>query len=460
MGSYYLGKGSTGVSDTILGSLGIKTVKSPTSAATTSPSAISQPMSSAPGSTSPGTPDNPETGGTPAATNPVILACRYKCDKQHRRDLVDAGDDSRLIEQAEEDWNNCLEACGDEVPDPGRKPCKQVCQEQYTLDKDADKLKLCLEKCPPDISIPSCKEECSNAWAIHRDEGRYNECLNRCDNNNSCPPGQVWNNATKKCEGTPNPQTCPEGQVWDATQKKCIPAATTGGCGPSNTPGEAHTGCEPCGKKYMANSAADCKAGYVFVPKGNNPGYQGQCECSKWCTDTGYEADCVTKKGTQNMGEFNWPPWMKSLMDRLGGRANQFMNMKPGYSDSVISAMFGQNFDKLRGADTATRQGAREGLASEGLLGTGAGADTMNRISWNTEQGVANTQRDLLAANEAVKRQDLTSFTDSAQKLLAQGMSMEQIREAINSSRRGEGSASQAMWLQYLMSLMNSYNQG
>lgn len=213
------------------------------------------------------------------------------------------------------------------------------------------------------------------------------------------------------------------------------------------------------GRKYPANAQGDCITGYVFVQKNNVAGYQGQCECQKWCQDIGYDTDCVTFLGTgaSKLGEYQYPQELQDLMGGLYARGREALARKPGYGDSVINALFGQGNDKMRQAAEATRMTTEANLADEGLLGTGVGQAALNQVALDSSAKTADLKRDVLIANEAQKRQDLQTFTDIAQKMAATGMTFEQIREAINAGRRGEGQASLALMLQYMLGLANSW---
>jgi hypothetical protein len=153
------------------------------------------------------------------------------------------------------------------------------------------------------------------------------------------------------------------------------------------------------------------------------------------------------------MGAYDYPQWLKDLMARLTGRANTFLGMKPGYSDTALTNMFGLNYDKVRRAGTATGDATTAALADAGMLGTGAGTAALQANAQNTEKNVVDLKREVMTANEAQKRDDLKSFTESANTLFQAGLNFEQIREAINSGRRGESQTSLALLIQYLLGL-------
>jgi hypothetical protein len=323
---------------------------------------------------------------------------------------------------------------------------------------------------------PACRAACDLAYrnAIARNpldlrgaQKAKDNCYSVCDGGTgtTCTPPMIWDDLQKKCV---NPDArCTPPAVWDDVQKKCV-TTNPGRCTPPAvwdgtkcvTPGGncgqgagvAYTGCPECGKKYMAKPGEACGAGYVPVQKPEGI----QCECQKWCVDAGWGEDCVTYKGTNpnpTPGSWEFPPELDALLKSLYGRANTFMGKKPGYSQGSLDSMFGVGYDRIRRAGTATNDATTAALQEQGMLGTGAGQGAIQANAWNTEQNVADLQREVFAAQEAQKRNDLTSFTESATRLFQAGLTAEQIKEAINSSRRGEGAQWTAMLLQYLLGM-------
>jgi hypothetical protein len=236
-----------------------------------------------------------------------------------------------------------------------------------------------------------------------------------------------------------------------ATIGSTVTKVITNECPSPPIKGITHPGCN-CGAAYLASSPDQCLPGYVFMGEGSD----SRCECQAWISagrPGGVESG--TTQGT--LGEYQYPPELQNLMGKLYGRANEMLARKPGFSDSLIRAMFGSNFDKIRGAERATRQQTMADLASEGMLGTGAARDILGNISWQTEKNVGDIQRDIFLANEAQKREDIQGFTDAASRLMSQGMSFEQVREAINAARRGEQMTALALMLQYFNSLTSAW---
>jgi hypothetical protein len=146
-------------------------------------------------------------------------------------------------------------------------------------------------------------------------------------------------------------------------------------------------------------------------------------------------------------------------MAGLSNRAGEYLNKKPGFGSSLLSQMFGQNYDAVRGAGKLSADQLMASLQGQGMLGTGSGNQALMNNAWNTERNVGDTTRQVQIANEEQKRKDLMDYTKMASDLTGQGVSFEQVREAINAARRGEGTTSMALMLQYLTTLMNSWAQ-
>lgn len=232
-----------------------------------------------------------------------------------------------------------------------------------------------------------------------------------------------------------------------------------GGGGTESCPegiGEAYEGCG-CGK-YYPTKTGKCVPGYVFIGRtgsgweGYAEGAIGRCECSKWCEDTGYGADCQGG-GQQGLGEYQYPAGLQELMDLLLGRAKDVLSRPEGFSQDALTSMFGKGFEGLRSGQAATREMTMEDLARQGMLGTGVGSKRLADQSWATEGMVGDIRRNIFLENEQQKRKDLELYTGLASSIFGGGMNYEQLREAINSGRRGEGQSA----LMMLLSLLNLY---
>ena len=212
--------------------------------------------------------------------------------------------------------------------------------------------------------------------------------------------------------------------------------------------GAAYEGC-PCGTEYYTK-IGNCPTGYGFIAKTDKPGYVGKCYCQKWVAET----DTGAQGGT--LGEYQPPSQISDLMNMLLGRSKELLGTAPGYSQDAIDAMFGRNFENIRAGERGTRNTLTDLLSGQGMLGTGTALGAMNKNAWNTEGNIGNLSRDLLIANEDKKKEDLINLSGAAQSLFGSGLQYENLLEAINASRRGEGSAAIAMLLQYWKSLVDA----
>jgi len=213
-----------------------------------------------------------------------------------------------------------------------------------------------------------------------------------------------------------------------------------------------HEGC-PCNAIYNTKTGK-CADGYQFVKRPNNgvradwaseidpvEGAVGTCECKAW----------ITKPNKANLGEYKYPAEMQSLMDLLLSRGKDFLGLTPGYTTEAKEAMFGKNFENVRDQETSQRKALEQSLSRSGMLGTGSGQGMLNDLSWQTEGNVTDVVRDLLIADEEKKKADLLDYTTAAQSVLSGGMNYQQLLEAINAARRGEGSSALQSLLAWLL---------
>jgi hypothetical protein len=204
----------------------------------------------------------------------------------------------------------------------------------------------------------------------------------------------------------------------------------------------------------------NCPSGYTFIARDPNnwtasdipvkAGAKGTCECNKAIED--WKAN----KGGGTLGDYQYPAGMEELMNMLLGRSKELLGTAPGYSQEAIDAMFGQGFENVRGAGAATGNAITDTMAGQGMLGTGTAANMLNRNAWNTENDITNLGRDIMIANENKKKEDLINLSTAAQSLFGSGLGYEQLREAVNSSRRGESSSALAMLLALYQSMLGA----
>ncbi len=324
----------------------------------------------------------------------------------------------------------CLQGCtgGD---DEGGSECEKGCAAQFPNRKIDPKQNVAYRKC-----VLNCP-------------GGEKSCMDKCKELDPTG-GQTYKDCSAKCVeiGRCKGVKCPPGQHCDPQDGRCIPdiippekcgkGIVKTGAYPN---GKAVEGC-PCSAAYLINEGDPCNPGYHPVGSGED----ARCECDKYTPDD-----------EETLGEYKFPLGLQALLDRLMGRANEYLDRKPGISDAVTRSMFGAGYDKLRGAGAASRNQAINELQSAGMSGTGAGMGDLGNLAWNTERGISDVIRQIMFANEGQKREDLSNYTNMASGLTNQQMTAQQLLEGINSGRRGESQASLALFMQYLAMLMNSW---
>jgi len=224
-----------------------------------------------------------------------------------------------------------------------------------------------------------------------------------------------------------------------------------GGC-PEGVGPKAYEGC-PCGEAYTTKTGT-CAPGYKFVSRspwqGNEDGAVyvegavGTCHCQKAIDD--WKAG----KG-KGLGQYQWPPELKDLYAKLMATAGGLL--PGGFSEEAITKMFGKGFENVRGLETPARESLLTNLGREGMLGTGQATTKLGDLSWAAERGVSDVMRDVFLQNELQKRKDI----ELSNLLFGGGINFNTILEQLNAGRRGEGQAALALFLQYFMSLMNSW---
>jgi len=338
-------------------------------------------------------------------------------------------------------------------------------------ESDADKAARCNTKCLQENrsgggNFAQCMADCLGTYP-----GIGEPCLQgRCATGLTCING-VCKRDLVSTDCIPqgpctSDEACKGGTCvgYDKASKKM------GNCDCGKAPGGPTTGCpEGTGTAYAKNpTACPCGVGYATITRKCATGYTlvtahrtkedwgasdipykegatGTCECTQAINDWS-----ENKKG--QLGEYKYPPEMQALMDLLLARGKEFMGLTPGFSQEAQDKMFGRGFENIRGQEAGQRTGMEQGLSRQGMLGTGAGQGMLNDLSWQTEGNVANLARDLFVGNEVKKKQDLLDYTSAAQGILGSGMGFEQLLEAVNASRRGEGSASLQALIAWLLS--------
>ena len=261
-------------------------------------------------------------------------------------------------------------------------------------------------------------------------------CINGCDAKfDIATQYNEWKACVDKCKGGGSGTGGGTGGGGGGTGAQCPEGS-----------GAAYDGCG-CGTEYYTKTGK-CPEGYGFIAKNDKPGYVGKCYCQKWVQETD---PAVTGKGTGTLGEYKAPAELTSLVNMLYGRAGDLLNAPLGYSQEAQDKLFGVNFENVRGQQRGTRESMNNVLGSQGMLGTGTETKLNAQGAWSNEAAIADLARQLFTANELQKKQDLMNYTGMANTLTGTGMGFENLIEAINSSRRGEGSAALSQFLSWLM---------
>lgn len=302
----------------------------------------------------------------------------------------------------------------------------------------------CRARCNEEFQ--ACRENCSvgggtSAACMASCANRFQTCVagcgeyEACTTNADCPEGQRCING--KCQSKGEEE---EGECYKM--------------GPTRP---NYDDCQ-CGVAFAAPDGSKCPGNYTWVPRGGQgwelweEGMHGRCECTRWM-----EAHTPGGPTPGGLGEFEWPPELQALYRSLMGRAGEFMGRRPGYSDAILRSIFGEGFEGIRGMGGRTREEMMDFLASQGLVGTGAGKGMAETQAWQTEKMLGDLRRDVGIRQAEQIREDLLGFTEAAQGLFGTGMGYTQIAEAINAARRGEGTEALEMLLQLLMGQYQSW---
>jgi len=203
-----------------------------------------------------------------------------------------------------------------------------------------------------------------------------------------------------------------------------------------------------CGDEWNT-ATTTCPPGYVFQSKQiggkQNPGMVGRCICEALTHGGG-----GTGSTAGSLGEYKYPSGMSELMSLLLGRGKELMGMPLGYSQEAQDKMFGLGFENVRAQEKPAREQLLNTLSRQGMSGTGTAAGQLSDLSWSAEKNITDLARQLFVGNEDKKKADLLDYTGAASNIYGQGMSSENLLEAINAARRGEGNTAMMLLLQLL----------
>lgn len=338
-----------------------------------------------------------------------VDTCQKNCDAKCRRETQDKANG----EAWQACYEECVKGCG------GGGDGDQGCSDTKPCPTGEKCINGKCEKNLPD----DCKAACKVKFpALGAD---YTACVAACGpDTTACPPGA---------------------QVWGAKDTKC-----------------------PCGKKYklpqwtVANGPTSCAAGYK--PDGylcrcddqtNYCTEDSQCDAGRTCVN----GQCQKTGETSGAGgTFGFSPNLKSLMARLGARANWLLDNPGGMTREERQAIQNRAFESTKAQERPALQSVKDQLARMGLSGSGIELSQMGDVRRQTGQNLASVGRDLSIDEAQRKVDDMLKTTGAAGAIVGQQTTAEQLVEALNAARRGEATQAQQLMLQYLAMLYGNQN--
>jgi hypothetical protein len=109
-----------------------------------------------------------------------------------------------------------------------------------------------------------------------------------------------------------------------------------------------------------------------------------------------------------------YPKEMEAFIRQLSVRGNELLN-SPGFSTEEVAALFGKEFENVRGQGKNVRESTAATLGAAGMSGTGTAVKAAQQDAWANENLVTNAIRDVLIAKKAAKQQDQALATQMAQ---------------------------------------------
>lgn len=99
---------------------------------------------------------------------------------------------------------------------------------------------------------------------------------------------------------------------------------------------------------------------------------------------------------------------MRRATKAAAGKASELI-AKPGYDEDVLDAIFGKNFENIRGQKRTMDVQREETFGRAGMSGTGAAIKAARSDAWSNENLVTEAMRDLLITGEAKKQASYAS---------------------------------------------------
>jgi len=317
---------------------------------------------------------------------------------------------------------------------------------------EEDPVKKCFDKCGG--YVEPCFSQCL-----------YGRDLGSCKTTADCPTGYecIGGVCKKKSEVPVN--TCES-----KTGKACVNSSE---CGYNGECAGAYV--DPVNKRivggrcqckkgegHICSGDKDCAAGTHCVNgacvalTGNNCVRNTDCATGKKCVD----GICVGGGGGGGDGggggggvgeQFGWSPEIQALLSRILDRANSLLDQPLGLTDAERQAIYNRIFERIKGMERPAIQSMMNVASRQGLLGSPYAERGVTEIQRGTREQLANAERDIEIQEAQDRYQQLMGTTGMAQSLLGTGMGAEQLVEAANAARRGEGTSSMNAVLQYLI---------
>ena len=201
----------------------------------------------------------------------------------------------------------------------------------------------------------------------------------------------------------------------------------------------------------MPNKDFACPAGYKMVI-----GSKGaSCRCAEWCADglakgTLTEGCTGTGKGGEDGDQFEWSPELQALWARIMERANQLLDEPRGLSEEERQAIYNRAFEKVKGMERPAIQTAQDRMARMGMLESPYAGREVAGIERGTREMLGSTARDIELEETQRRFGEMMASLGMVSNITGQKMTGEQLMEALNAARRGEGSSAMQQLLAYL----------
>ena len=329
-----------------------------------------------------------------------------------------------------------------------------------------DPVKKCFDKCGG--YVEPCFSQCIYAGA-GAGEGQPCTITAGCQMGLACVNGICTKSESGKGSQIPTKSIspCPKGEGYKRPiNGQCKAGESSVKSAESGLwwccPGTITTKCQDdvdCVTKHGAGWT--CKNGKCVGPPGGSTSCTRNSDCAtgKKCVD----GICVGGGGGGGDGgggggggggvgeQFGWSPEIQALLSRILDRANSLLDQPLGLTDAERQAIYNRIFERIKGMERPAIQSMMNVASRQGLLGSPYAERGVTEIQRGTREQLANAERDIEIQEAQDRYQQLMGTTGMAQSLLGTGMGAEQLVEAANAARRGEGTSSMNAVLQYLI---------